>query len=444
MKATAKSILTLGIPIIFGQLGSIAQQFADTMMVGQYGTLELAGAGFVNNVFNLVIYFILGISYATTPVIGSAFGSGDKHGVVRSLLESIIVNLVFSLGVVVILVLLYCNIEVLDQPADVIKVALPYFLVLTVSVPFMAVFNAMKQFSDAIGETKIPMWIMLGANVLNIILNYALIFGHWLCPELGLLGAGIATLASRVLSLVFLTIAICRLKRYNTFFRLLTLEDKRIRPTALGMRRLSAVGLPISIQLGLEASSFNVAAVFMGWLGAVELAAHQVMCTISTLCFQILYGIGAAASVLISQSCGKNEWGSVRRTAGTAFALGLATTFSMITIIYLFRYPLVRCFTESQDVMRVIFLILPCFFIYQFGDCMQITFANALRGIEKVKRMMLYAFIAYVMVSIPLSYLFAFVLKWGSVGVWAGIPFGLTTAGLLFLYDFRRNTWEHT
>lgn len=438
----AQSIIRLGIPIIIGQLGSIAQQFADTIMVGQYGTTELAAAGFVNNVFNLIIYFILGISYASTPVIGAAYGKKDYKGVSQSLIDSVVVNFLFSLVVVAFLMLLYHNIDILHQPDEIMPVALPYFLIITASMPFLAVFNALKQYSDAVGETKIPMWIMLGANVLNIILNLPLIFGFDISflnlsismAPMGLLGAGIATLISRILSVAALLIAIAKVRKYKEIKPSLITK-----PNVLGMRRLLFLGLPIGIQLGLEACSFNICAIFMGWLGAIPLAAHQVMCTISTLCFQVVYGIGAAASVLISQFRGVGDWFNVRRTANTAFRIGISLILIMIAVIYIFRYPLVYWFTTSEDVVAVVMSLVPCFFIYQFGDCMQITFANALRGIEEVKRLMLYAFISYVLVSIPLSYVFAFILHFNAVGVWMGMPFGLTTAGFLFYYEFNKN-----
>lgn len=437
----ARSIVRLGVPIIIGQLGSIAQQFADTIMVGQYGTTELAAAGFVNNVFNLVIYFVLGISYASTPVIGGAYGRKDYRGVAQSLMDSIVVNFLFSLVVVGLLLLLYHNIGILHQPEEIMPVALPYFLIITASMPFLAVFNALKQYSDAVGETKIPMWIMLGANALNIVLNLPLIFGfdctlfnfHFSFAPMGLLGAGIATLISRILSVMVLLIAIAGMRKYKEMKPSLSTH-----PGLSGMKRLLLLGLPIGIQLGLEACSFNICAIFMGWLGAIPLAAHQVMCTISTLCFQVVYGIGAAASVLVSQFRGANDWHNVRRTANTAFSIGITLILAMISLIYIFRYPLVMCFTTSEEVTAVVMSLIPCFFIYQFGDCMQITFANALRGIEEVKRLMLYAFISYVMVSIPLSYVFAFICHWDAVGVWMGMPFGLTTAGVLFYHEFRK------
>ncbi len=435
-----KSLLMLGVPIIVGQLGIIAQQFADTIMVGQYGTQELAAAGFVNNVFNLVVYFILGISYASTPVIGAYFGSNDHRSVVRSLGESLVVNLGVSLFVAAALVALLCNIEILRQPEEILPIAIPYYITLLVSVPIMALFNALKQFSDSIGQTKMPMWIMIASNVLNIFLNWLLIFGVMGCPRLGLLGAGLATLAARLFCLIALAVAITFGKRYRDAF---TQDGEKLSfhnstPTLVGMKHLLFIGIPISIQLGLETSSFNACAIFMGWLGAIPLAAHQVMCTISTLCFQIVYGIGAAASVMISHFRGASDWGNVRRTSTTAFFLSLGIVGMMIVMIYVSRMPLMHIFTTNEEVITAALALLPCFFLYQFGDTMQIVFANALRGIEQVKRMMLYAFIAYMMVSIPMSYFFAFILKWGTVGVWMGMPFGLTTAGVLFYCDYRK------
>ena len=417
----AQSIIKLGIPIIIGQLGSIAQQFADTIMVGQYGTMELAAAGFVNNVFNFVIYFMLGISYASTPVIGASYSQKDYKAVAQSLVDSIVVNFLFSLVIVALLLLLYHNIAILQQPEEIMPYALPYFLIITASMPFMAVFNALKQYSDAVGETKVPMWIMLGANAFNVLLNLPLIFGFELSifdyqfsmEALGLFGAGIATLILRILAVMALVVVIAKMKKYKELKPSVSTGPKIHR-----MKHLLFLGLPISIQLGLEASSFNICAIFMGWLGSIPLAAHQIMCTISTLCFQIVYGIGAAASVLISQFRGVGDWHNVRRTANTAFFIGIALILMMIGMIQIFRYPLVSCFTTSEEVVSVVLSLIPCFFIYQFGDCMQITFANALRGIAEVKKLMLYAFISYVIVSIPLSYVFAFIFGWGGVGVW--------------------------
>lgn len=432
------ALITLGIPLIIGQIGAIAQQFADTIMVGQYGTTELAAAGLVTNIFNFVIFSILGISYATTPVVGAAYGRGDKEGVARSFVESIVVNLLVSLFIVACLMLLYYNIGILQQPEEIMPVAKPYFLILTASVPFMALFNAMKQFSDAVGETRVPMCAMLTANVANIFLNWCLIFGHCGMPEMGLMGAGIATFSSRVICMAMMAGALLFMRKYRS---LLPTLRTMCSASFKGMKHIFLLGVPISIQLGLESSSFNVCAIMMGMIGAIPLAAHQVMCTVATLCFQVVYGLGAAASVLVSQNRGMGNLLRIRSIARSAFAMGFTAVIIITTLVVVFSEELLGCFTTSEAVIAVCISFIPCFILYQFGDCMQIVYANALRGIECVSKMMLYAFIAYYVVSLPLSYFFGFIMKLGAVGIWMGFPFGLTTAGLLFFWEFQKMTY---
>ena len=182
----------------------------------------------------------------------------------------------------------------------------------------------------------------------------------------------------------------------------------------------------------------------MGWIGAVPLAAHQVMCTIATLCFQVVYGVGAAAAIRISQFYGRDEWGEVRRVALTAMGISVGCVLVVASGILLARHPLTLLFTQNAEVESVVFALMLPFVFYQFGDALQITFANALRGIARVKTMMFSAFVSYVLVSIPLSYVFAFRLRLGAAGVWWGIPFGLTLAGTLFAREFFKAVHEHT
>ena len=207
-----------------------------------------------------------------------------------------------------------------------------------------------------------------------------------------------------------------------------------------GLWRMTKLGIPISMQMCLEAASFNICAIFMGWIGAIPIAAHQIMCTISTFCFLLMYGIGAAAAVRISHFRGRGEWQQVRETAVAALALNACCSIITVTLICIFISPLTSVFTSNAEVATLVGSLLVPFVIYQAGDCLQIIYANALRGIESVKRMMLYAFVAYIVVSLPMSYIFAFVLDYGAVGVWYGIPFGLTTAGILFYREFDLQT----
>lgn len=428
-------ITRLGFPIVVAQLGTIVTGFADTIMVGQYGTNELSAAGFTNNVFGLIIYFLLGFSYSTTPVVGAFYGQGRYADAARSLKDSLVANMGACAAVVALMAVLYFNLHLLGQPEELLPLIAPYYLVVLASIPFVSAFNALKQFCDGVGDTKMPMWVMIGGNVMNIIGNYLLIFGKMGCPELGLVGAGVATLIARVMMVVAIIVLILTSRRYAMYR-----EGLRMRVTADGVKHLTRKGLPVGLQLCMEASAFSLCGVMMGWLGAVPLAAHQVMCTISTLCFMVYYGIGAAVAIRISHFRGQGQWTEVRRVAGVGLTMTLATGLILSVLIFVLRYPIASMFTTSDEVVRVVVALVAPMMVYQIGDCIQIVYANSLRAIEDVKMMMMYAFIAYILVSIPLSYLFAFTLGMGPEGIWWAFPFGLTTAGVLFWIRFNKTT----
>lgn len=433
------AIFTLAYPIVIAQLGTILQGWADTIMVGQYGTPELSSAGFVNNIFNLCIFFLLGISYATTPVVGTLFSQGNYQKVLSTLRESNVVNVLASLFIVLILFIFYLNIDRLGQPAELLSLIRPYFIVLLLSLPFLSLFNSMKQFSDALGDTRTPMWIMIGGNVINLILNYLLIFTF----DMGLLGAGIATLIARALMPLAMWIALRHGSLLRSLRSHLSSHTSHLLPHTSHLLPLNfqllKLGLPISIQLCLEASAFNISAIFMGWIGASALAAHQIMATVSSLAFMVYYGIGAAAAIRIAYYMGQNEWEEVRKTALTSFWMSIASGVFVVSLLCFFGTSIAHIFTTSSEVAILFLSFFPPFICYQIGDCLQITYANALRGIKDVRAMMLYAFIAYILVSLPLAYIFAFPLHMGAVGVWWSFPFGLTTAGLCYYFQFRKH-----
>ena len=429
-----KAISLLGLPIVVGQLGVIVQGMADTIMVGQYGTPELSASAMVNNIYNFIIFFLLGISYATTPITGAAFGKGDHNEVSRSLKESLSVNLIFSGIIMILLAWLYFHLDILGQPQHLMPLVRPYYLILMLSLPFLAGFNALKQFAEAVGHTTLPMRVMIVSNILNIALNALLIYGIAGMPEWGLFGAGMATFIARVFLFAAMLFAVFHGKK----FKLWTRKSQHSSTTRKGCTHMAMVGFPIAIQLCLESASFNIAGMFMGWIGDIQLAAHQVMCSISTLIFMIQYGIGAAAAIRISQFRGRGEWSDVKRTVHSAWALAILFAIVSVGAIAIFCQPITSIFTSDSRVQNICFLLLPAFVLYQLGDCTQIIFSNSLRAIEAVGRMLLYAIISYLLVSIPMSYLLGIHLAFGAEGVWYGIPLGLTTAALLFMYEFRR------
>ena len=435
-----KELITLGLPIIIGQLGVILVSFADTFMVGWYGTESLAAASFVNNIFNLAIIFAVGFSYGLTPIVGRLYGEGKHKEAGTMLKNALLANGAMSVVVTAIMGLLYMNIDRLGQPRELMPLIKPYYIALLLSLPFAMLFNAIKQFMDCITDTKTAMWIMLSGNIVNIVGNYVLIFGKGGLPELGLLGAGIATVISRMAMLAFALAIFLRSGRYHKYAQ--GFFGRSI--TAKEQKKLNRLGLPVAFQMGMETASFSLATIMVGWLGTAALAAHQIMCTVGQLGFMIYYGMAAAVAVKVSNYNGSGDMHNIRSTASSGFRIILVMAIIASITVYLIRNKIGLMFTDNEEVaMLVSRLILP-FMLYQFGDGLQCNYSNALRGIADVRPVMQYAFISYIIVLLPLGYLFAFVIDWGLTGIWMSFPFGLTLAGILFYLRFNSRTRNNT
>lgn len=433
-----RALFFLGLPIIIGQLGVIILGFADTLMVGHHSTEELGAASFVNNVFNLCIIFCTGFSYGLTPVVGSCYGNRRFSEAGQALRCSLLANFLVGLLLTLLMTLLYFNVERLGQPEELLPLIKPYYLTQLFSLVFVMLFNAFKQFTDGITDTKTAMWVLLGGNTLNIAGNYVLINGKCGLPELGLLGAGVSTLFSRVLMVLVFAWVVLRGRRFLRY----RAGFSRLGFSMPVFRRLNALGWPVGLQMGMETASFSLSTIMVGWLGTIALASHQVMLTISQFTFMMFYGMGAAVAVRVSNYKGQNDRENVRRSAYAGFHLILGMAVVLLSIIFALRGQLGGWFTDNAEVAAMVSALFFPFLIYQFGDGLQINFANALRGISDVKPMMFIAFIAYFVISLPVGYLCGFVLGWGVTGVWMAFPFGLTSAGIMLWLRFRYQTHE--
>lgn len=431
-----KDLLHLGMPLVIGQLGMIIIGFADTLMIGHHSTLELAAASFVNSMVNLAIIFSTGFAYGLTPLVGSLFGQGKKEEAGQMLKNSLVANLLVAFILCIILGILYLNLGNLGQPEELLPYMRPYFLILLCAMPFVLLFNGFRQFTDGITDTKVSMFMLLGGNIVHILSNYLLIYGKCGLPELGLTGAGVSTLLVRILMVTAYIVLFTKSKRYAIYrkgFKIGKINRK-------DFLHLNKLGLPVACQMGMETASFGLSVIMVGWLGSTALAAHQVMLSISQLCFMMLYGMGSATAVRISYFYGQNDINKVRSTANTGFHIILLMIVCTIVPIFLLRNVLGGWFTDDAQVSLIVAQLVLMLTLYQFGDGLQITFANALRGITDVKLIMLFSFIAYFIISLPAGYLFGFVFGWGIVGIWAAFPFGLTSAGVMFYLRFRYKT----
>ena len=430
------ALIRLGLPIIIGQVGMIVLGFADTLMIGHHSTEELGAASVVNNLFNLCIIFSTGFSYGLTPVVGSLCGQGRKAEAGQALTCSLAANGLVSLLLMAIMGTLYLNIGRLGQPEELIPLIKPYYLTLLFSLPFVLWFNGFKQFTDGIGNTRIAMWVLLGGNAMNILDNYALIYGKFGFPELGLFGAGLSTLTARIAMVAAMAVIVH--------------QSRSLLPYKEGMwrlgwskkmfLRLNALGWPVGLQMGMETAAFSLSTLMVGWLGTMELAAHQIMLTLSQLTFMVFYGMGAAVAVRVSHYTGQNDYTNVKRTTYAGFRLILCIGCVLVGIVFILKGQVGSWFTDSEEVTRAVEALFLPFLIYQLGDGTQINFANALRGMADVKPMMGIAFVSYFLIALPVGYIGGFVLHGGLPGVWMAFPFGLSTAGLLLWLRFRKMT----
>ena len=431
-----REIIRLGLPILVGQVGMIIVGFADNIMVGRYSTDSLAAASFVNNVFNVAIFCCIGFTYGLTPLAGALFGVG-RHRDIGSLTRTALwLNTAFSALILVLMTILYFNVERLGQPAELMHLIKPYYILYLCGMLPITVFNVLAQWSYAINNTRLPMWTILAANLLNIVGNYALIYGHWGAPELGLFGAGLSTLASRL---------VCPAVMLAVFFTSRTYSEYRqgfLNGAARqGDRKLLwRTSLPVSLQMTFETGSFSVSPVMVGWLGSIPLAAFQIFLIVGTLGFCIYYSVGSAISVKVANAAGTADRAAMRHTAWAGYHIILVLMFTASLVFIFFGRTLMSAFTHDAAVLTLASSLIFPMVLYQFGDATQITFANALRGTSQVMPMLWIAFVSYIMVGIPATYILCFTVGLGTYGVILSFSVSLFLAAALFFTYFLRST----
>lgn len=429
-----KNLIFLGVPIIVGQLGNIILSFADTLMVGHHSTYELAAAAFVNNVFALAILMSLGFSYAITPIVGKLFGQGRPSRIGEVMKNAFVANTVTAIILMIAMGILYLNVEHLGQPKELLPLIKDYYLIQYVSLPFISWFNTFKQFFDGITDTLTAMCVIVVGNVMNIFGNWVLIFGHFGFPDMGLNGSGLSTLFARVVMALILFTLFRRHIRYKVYAE----GWCKGKLSWADFKEQNSLGWPLSFQMGLEAAAFGASSIMVGWIGTIALAAHQVMLTISQLGYMIYYGLAAAVAVRTSNFAGRKDWEAVWITSRAGLHLILLLAFTTCIPIFCCRHIIGGIFTDNVQVQQLVAMLVVPFMIYQFGDGMQVNYANSLRGIGYVKPLMGVAFVSYFLTSLSMSYLLGIYFHGGIVGVWAAFPISLTLAGILYYYYYRK------
>ena len=428
----------LAAPVIMGMLGHTIVGLVDNLMVGQLGAAELAAVSLGNSFFFVAMSIGIGFSTAITPLVAEAdsehnFSRGKsafKHGFV---LCSILAIVLFAL-ILLAKPLMY----MMNQPQEVVVLALPYLDIIAISLVPLIIFQALKQFSDGMSLTKFPMYATIIANVINVFFNYVLIFGVWGFPKMGVVGAGIGTLIARFVMIMLMWYFLNRLEKTKAYvkdLKLFVLEHSML-------KKINSLGLPSALQMFFEVGLFTAAIWLSGTLGKNPQAANQIALNLSSMTFMIATGLSVTAMIRVGNQKGLKRPVELRRIATSIFIMGLALAILFALIFLIFNNVLPTFYldlndlthiADNQNVVEIASSLLIIAALFQISDSTQVVFLGALRGLQDVKIPTLITFFAYWIIGFPVSYFLGDASKYGSSGIWIGLLAGLT-ASSIFLY----------
>ncbi len=429
-----KRNLRVALPVVMTQLGGALVGLADSIMVGRYGTTELAAVSFSNGIFFMVMVFAMGCVMGLTPLVGNAFAQNDDERVATYLQNGLYFTLILSVLTCLLLSAFLPFLDSMGQEPEVIVAARPYFITRVIGLfPFL-LFCLSKQFLEGLGNTMIAMIISLGCNLLNVGLNYLLIYGKCGFPEWGALGAGVATMVACTLMPICFLVVIMVKRNYRKYVALFN----RKRGSWSGIVNLSKIGFPIGLQTLLETFVFAASFIIVGWQSKEALAAHQIANQIADVAFMMSLGIGAATTIRVSHQYGKGDLKAMRMAAYASVHLCLLMNVIGASLMIGFCQYIPHIFTEDTAVIPIATNLLVFAGIFQFSDGLQCVGAGMLRGLMDVKKPALYAFVAYILLALPAGYVLMFPLGMGVEGMWVGFIIGLSVAAVLFHVRFQR------
>lgn len=426
----------LAYPVMLSQLGQVMVGVIDNVMVGRLGAETLAAASLANSIFFLVMMFGIGISMAITPLVAVAEGEGKKRKITKLFNHGFVINLLTGVVLFVFVLGFSPGIHYLGQPEEVVILAIPYLLIITFSLVPLMFFQTFKQFVEGLSQTRQAMVITLVCNVINVFLNWVLIYGELGFPALGLNGAGWATLISRVLMGGIIYFYVKRSKRYTAYRT--PLVFKNLSRAVIG--RMLKIGVPTGFQFVFEVGAFSTAAIMMGWMGVHALAAHQIAINLASISYMMASGLSAAAMVRVGNQLGRRDITTLREVAFSIFGMVVMFMSFFAVLFVVFRNHLPLIYLDDIGVVNTAATLLIIAGIFQLSDGLQVVGLGALRGLSDLKVPTLVTLIAYWVVGLPLGYVLAFVFDLREIGVWIGLLTGLTATAILLIYRFDRLT----
>ncbi|MBO6830931.1 MATE family efflux transporter [Allomuricauda sp.] len=433
--------LKLSYPVILGMLGHTFVAFADNIMVGQLGTAELAAVSLGNSFVFIAMSLGIGFSTAITPLVAEADGAKDQAAGKSALKHGLVLCTLLGLSLFGLILLAKPLMHHMKQPPEVVELALPYLDLVAFSLVPLIIFQAFKQFSEGLSQTKYPMYATILANVVNITLNYLFIFGSFGFPKLGIVGAAIGTLASRVIMVAFIWYLLKRKKKFESYVTHFNFKEIENRV----MKKIISLGFPSALQMFFEVAIFTAAIWLSGVLGKNAQAANQIALNLSSMTFMVGMGLSVAAMVRVGNQKGLRNHKELKRIAESIFFLTLILEVAFAAIFLLGRHWFPTIYLDVDDIVNqadnaeVIIvaaelLLVAAFF--QISDGLQVVVLGALRGLQDVKIPTFITFVAYWLIGFPISYYLGLHTRFESTGIWIGLLSGLTASAVMLYLRF--------
>tara|TARA_R110002049_G_scaffold23781_6_gene84749 strand:+ start:138365 stop:139714 length:1350 start_codon:yes stop_codon:yes gene_type:complete len=429
-KNHVRAILTLGLPLIGGHLGQMAIGVTDTVMLGWYGVEALAAVVLASTFFFVLFIFGSGFAFAVMPLVASYAAEDDEVGVRRATRMGLWLSLGF--GVIALPAMLWSApiLTLLGQGPDLAAMAGQYLAIAGWGIVPALLVMVIKSYLAALERTQIVLWITLLAALVNGLANYALIFGNWGAPEMGVAGAAIASVATQLVALVGVVIyVLVALPQHHLFQRIWRVDPQML-------VRVFTLGLPIGLTTLSEVGLFAASAMMMGWLGTIPLAAHGIAVQLASITFMVHLGLSNVATIRAGNAYGRRDVPHMAR--GALIVMVMSLVFAAVTVVGFVGWPepMISLFMQRDEPARADILavgvgLLVMAALFQLVDGAQAIALGVLRGVQDTKVPMVLAAISYWAIGVPCSYLLGFTYGFGGIGVWSGLVIGLGVAAVL-------------
>jgi MATE family multidrug resistance protein len=432
-----RAILVLGLPLIGGHVAQFAIGLTDSIMLGWYGAAALAAVTLAGSYFFSLFLLGSGFAFAVMPLVAAAAGAGEDRQIRRATRMGLWLSLFFGVAAMPLLWWSRPVLLALGQEEATATMASEYLRIAGWGIFPALLVMAVKSYLAALERTQIVLWVTLLAAGVNALVNYALIFGNWGAPELGIAGAAIASIVTQMVSLIAVLIYALKVLPEHELLKNFWRPDPEM------LSRVFRLGLPIGLTNLSESSLFAASALMMGWLGTVQLAAHGIAVSLAGLTFMVHLGLSNAATIRAGNALGRKDRAHLARGTHVVTAMSLAMSMLAITAFLLIPEPMMSLFLDPGDPQRADILLvgaglLAVAALFQLVDGIQAIALGVLRGVQDTAAPMIIAALSYWGLGIPISYVLGFVLGWGGIGVWLGLVSGLGCAAVLLMLRFWR------